>query len=236
MDEKSKLKDLVLQAFHFRHATKEFDPNKKISDEDFRFILETGRLSPSSFGTEPWRIVVVQNAELREKIKNTAWGAYGKLPEASHFVLFLARTKVDTKYDSDYLRNHFKTFKQMPDEHMEKYLSRLEEFQKSDFKLLSDESTDKLDLLGKDRALFDWASKQTYIALGNMMTAAALIGIDSCPIEGFNIEKMNQLLEEEGLLEGGRFALSVMAAFGYRVKDPNPKTRRPFDDVVKWIE
>lgn len=91
--EKEALKEDILNAYQFRHATKEFDPNKKIPEEDFKFILETGRLSPSSFGFEPWRFVVVQNQELREKIKNTAWGAFGKLPEASHFVLILARTK-----------------------------------------------------------------------------------------------------------------------------------------------
>jgi nitroreductase len=225
MRDKEVLKEEILAAFQFRHATKEFDPAKKISDDDFRFILETGRLSPSSFGFEPWRFVVVQNPELRMKIKNTAWGAFGKLPAASHFVILLARTILDTKYDSDYLNNHFKNIKHMPEEHMAKYLARIEEFQKDDYKLLDG-----------DRPLFDWASKQTYIALGNMMTAAAQIGIDSCPIEGFSREKMNKLLEEEGLLEEGHFSISVMAAFGYRVKDPSPKTRRPYDDIVKWIE
>lgn len=225
MSEKESLKEQIIKAYNFRHATKQFDPNKIIPEDDFRFILETGRLSPSSFGTEPWRFVVVQNPELREKIKNASWGAFGKLPEASHFVLFLARTRVDLTYDSDYLRNHFINVKQMPEEHMSRYLGRIEEFQKSDFKLLDG-----------DRPLFDWACKQTYIALGNMMTAAAQIGIDSCPIEGFDIEKMNQLLNEAGLTENGRFGLSVMAAFGYRINEPSPKTRRPFDDVVKWIE
>lgn len=225
MNEKEQLKAEILKAFHFRHATKEFDSTKKISDEDFKFILETGRLSPSSFGTEPWRFVVVQSPELREKIKNTSWGAFGKLPEASHFVLYLARTRMDTKYDSEYLKSHFTTVKQMPEAHMARYLGRIEEFQKSDFNLLDG-----------DRPLFDWACKQTYIALGNMMTAAAQIGIDSCPIEGFDLEKMNNLLDEEGLTENGHFGLSVMAAFGYRVNEPNKKTRRPFEDVVKWIE
>lgn len=225
MRDKEALKEEIMSAYHFRHATKEFDPNKKIPEEDFRFILETGRLSPSSFGFEPWRFVVVQNEELREKIKNTAWGAFGKLPEASHFVLILARTKKDTRYDSEYLQDHFKNKLGMPDEFLEKYLQRIEEFQKSDFNLLEG-----------DRPLFDWACRQSYIALGNMMTAAAQIGIDSCPIEGFDIPKMNQLLEREGLLENGSFGLSVMAAFGYRLKEPREKTRRPFDDVVKWID
>lgn len=225
MRDKELVKEEILAAFQFRHATKEFDPDKKIPDEDFRFILETARLSPSSFGFEPWRFIVVQNPELREKIKNTAWGAFSKLPEASHFVILLARTILDTKYDSDYLKNHFQTIKNMPAEHMANYLKRIEEFQKEDFKLLEG-----------DRPLFDWASKQTYIALANMMTSAAQIGIDSCPIEGFNTDKMNKLLQEEGLIEEGHFAISVMAAFGYRVKDPAPKTRRPYDDLIKWIK
>lgn len=224
MHNKEALKQEILEAFQFRHATKEFDPEKKIAEEDFHFILETGRLSPSSFGFEPWRLLVVQSDELREKIKNTAWGAFSKLPEASHFVVILARTKLDTKYDSAYLQDHFTNVKKLPEEFMAKYLERIEEFQKSDFNLLEGE-----------RPLFDWACKQTYIVLANMMTAAAQIGIDSCPIEGFNFEKMNQLLADEGLLEGGRFGISVMAAFGYRVKDPNPKTRRPMDDIVKWV-
>ena len=225
MMNKEEKKQEILEAFQSRHATKEFDPNKKISEDDFNFILETGRLSPSSFGFEPWRFVVVQDPNLREKIKNTAWGAYGKLPEASHFVILLARTSLDTKYDSQYLQDHFKNVKQLGADHMKNYLKRIEEFQKEDFNLLDG-----------DRPLADWASKQTYIALANMMTAAAQIGIDSCPIEGFSIEKMNALLADEGLLEGGHFTISVMAAFGYRVNQLNPKTRRPFEDIVKWIE
>jgi nitroreductase len=220
MTNKETLKQQILDAFHFRHATKSFDPNKKISEDDFRFILETGRLSPSSLGLEPWKFVVVENSELREKIKNTAWGAFGKLPAASHFVILLARTKQDTNYDSDYMKEHFSY---LPEEYIPKFLQRVEEFQKEDFKLLDD-----------DRFLFDWASKQTYIALANMMTAAAQIGIDSCPIEGFNIAKMNNLLDEEGLLENGRFGISVLVAFGYRAEEAPSKNRKPFDEIVEW--
>ena len=222
--EKETLKQEILDAYHFRHATKEFDPDKKVSDDDFRFILETGRLSPSSFGLEPWRFVIVQNNELREKIKNASWGAFSKLPEASHFVILLARTKLDTMYSSDYVRDHLVNVAHFPEEILEDYLEKVKAFQKDDFKMLEGE-----------RHIFDWACKQTYLALGNMMTAAAQIGIDSCPIEGFNIDKMNELLEAEGLLEDGHFGISVMAAFGYRAKDPRPKTRRAFDDVVKWV-
>ncbi len=136
MRDKETIKQDIINAFHLRHATKEFDSNKKISDEDFHFILEAGRLSPSSFGFEPWRFVVVQNAELREKIKQSSWGAYSKLPDASHFLIILARTKLDTIYNSDYLQNHLRNVSQMPKEFIGKFLERVEEFQRDDFKLL----------------------------------------------------------------------------------------------------
>ncbi|HEO8418218.1 NAD(P)H-dependent oxidoreductase [Niallia sp. FSL W8-0635] len=223
MRNKEELKKEILDAYHFRHATKEFDPEKKVSESDMEFILETGRLSPSSFGTEPWKFLVIENPDLLDKIKQSSWGAYTKIPAASHFVILLARTKLDTAYDSAYLKEQFTNVSKLPDEVIPKMIERIEEFQKDDFHL------------DTDRALFDWASKQTYIALGNMMTAAAQIGIDSCPIEGFNMEKMNQLLDAEDLLEDGHLGVSVMVAFGYRAKEPYPKTRREFDDVVKRV-
>ncbi|MEW9052461.1 MAG: NAD(P)H-dependent oxidoreductase [Neobacillus sp.] len=217
-------KQEILDAFHFRHATKVFDPTKKISDEDFTFILETGRLSPSSVGYEPWKFLVVQNQEFREKLREVSWGAQGQLPTASHFVVILART--DARYDSQYVQQLQKHVKQMPDDLLETLQPRYREFQEEDQRLFE-----------SDRALFDWASKQTYLALGNMMTAAAQIGIDSCPIEGFSRDKVNEILENEGLLEDGKLAVSAMVAFGYRQEDPaRPKTRRAMEDVVQWIK
>ena len=81
----------------------------------------------------------------------------------------------------------------------------------------------------------DWASKQTYIALGNMMTSAALIGIDSCPIEGFHQEKTEALLREKFGVDTDKYGLSYMAAFGYRKTEPQfEKSRRNFEDIVTW--
>ncbi|MGG1518091.1 NAD(P)H-dependent oxidoreductase [Paenibacillus oryzisoli] len=216
-------KEEILKAHHFRHATKEFDPNQIISDDDFEFILETGRLSPSSFSSEPWKFVVVQNEQLLSKIKKVSYGAASKLPEASHFVIILSRTPLDMRYDSAFQKEQ--QSKAVPKERLARHLEIFEEFQRNDFKLLDHE-----------RFLTDWAIKQTYIALANMMTAAALIGIDSCPIEGFDIDKMNQLLDEEGLLEDGHFTISVMIAFGYRKKEPGPRIRLSFEEVVKWVK
>ncbi|MFC7371961.1 NAD(P)H-dependent oxidoreductase [Fictibacillus iocasae] len=218
-------KQEILDAFRFRSATKEFDPNKKISDEDFEFILETGRLSPSSFGFEPWRFVVIQNRELREQLKPVSWGAQGQLPTASHFVVMLSRSAEDMIYSSDYIEHMKKDVHHMPPEAYEAISKFYKTFQESDFKLLEDE-----------RYMNDWAAKQVYIALGNMMTAAAQIGIDSCPIEGFDQEKVHDILEKAGVLEGGNFQVAVMAAFGYRIREPRPKSRQEMKDVVKWVE
>ncbi|MGS2777117.1 NAD(P)H-dependent oxidoreductase [Robertmurraya sp. GLU-23] len=225
MTDHSNKREEVLKAFRFRHATKSFDTSKKISDEDFQYILEAARLSPSSVGYEPWKFVVVQNAELREKLREVSWGAQGQLPTASHFVVILARTIKDTKYDSAYVRHQMLEVKKFPEELFGKILERYKTFQEDD-----------LHLLDNERTMLDWAGKQTYIALANMMAAAALIGIDSCPIEGFSFDQVQKILEEEDLLEDGHLAVSVMVAFGYREKEPRPKVRKDLKDIVQWIE
>ncbi|RAS77147.1 NAD(P)H-dependent oxidoreductase [Priestia endophytica] len=217
-------KQEILKAFAFRHATKEFDPTKKISDEDFQFILETGRLSPSSVGYEPWKFLVVENEELKNKLKAVSWGAQGQIPTASHFVIILART--DARYDSEYVLDLQKNVKKVPNDVLETLMPRYKDFQENDFHLFESK-----------RALFDWASKQSYIALGNMMTSAAQIGIDSCPIEGFNYDQVHEILKEEGVLEDGKYDISVMVAFGYRIHEPKrEKTRRSMDQVVQWVK
>ncbi|MGE7918686.1 NAD(P)H-dependent oxidoreductase [Viridibacillus sp. NPDC093762] len=224
MNNISAKKQEIIDAYMFRHATKAFDPTKKISEEDFDFILETGRLSPSSIGYEPWRFLVIQNMEIREKLKEFSFGGRGQFPTASHLVILLARK--DAKADSDYVQNLLKNVKNIPEPIVANMTNSYKNFQESDLKLYESE-----------RALFDWASKQTYIALGNMLTAAALIGIDSCPMEGFNMEKVTEILENEGLLDSEKFGVSVMAAFGYRSQEPEfEKSRQSREKVVQWID
>ncbi|WP_078546497.1 NAD(P)H-dependent oxidoreductase [Litchfieldia alkalitelluris] len=224
MDNHSLKKEQIIEAFEFRHATKQFDPTKKISEEDFSFILETGRLSPSSIGLEPWKFLVIENEQLKERLREISWGAQGQLPTASHFVIILARTIKDVKYDSEYIKNHMINVKKFPEELMARIQERYKTFQESDFKVLENE-----------RTIFDWSCKQCYIALANMMTAAAQIGIDSCPIEGFDYDKVSNLLDAEGLLEDGHLNIAVMVAFGYRSEEPRPKIRKPLNDIVQWV-
>ena len=216
-------KQEILNAFQFRHACKEFDVTKKVPEPDINFILQTANLSPSSFGFEPWHFVVVQNKELRELLKPVAWGAPLKLDTASHFVLGLTMKAPMTKWDTEYISHMMKEVKKLPEDVMEMYSKFYREFQERDFDL------------DTDRKLFDWASKQTYIALGNMMTSAALIGIDSCPIEGFHQEKVEVLLKNKFNVDTDKYGLSYMVAFGYRKAEPaRPKSRRAFDNIITW--
>lgn len=215
-------KQEILKAYQFRHACKAFDANKKISDEDFQFILETGRLSPSSFGFEPWKFVVIQDAALREKLKPVSGGAQGQLPTASHFVVILARRKDGLRHDSAHVIKMMKDIHQMPEEVVQGYSAFYKSFVETE-------------LEDNDRLIFEWASKQTYIALGNMMTAAAQIGIDSCPIEGFSKKQVTAILQSEGIINGDDFGVACMAAFGYRLEDPKrSKTRQPLHEIVEW--
>lgn len=216
-------KEEIINAFNFRHATKEFDATKTISDDDIKFILEAAHLSPSSFGFEPWHFIVVQDKELRELLKPVAWGAPLKLDTASHFVLGLSMKAPMVKHDSEYIMHMMKDVKQLPADVIEMYSKFYREFQERDFDL------------DTDKKLFDWSAKQTYIALGNMMTAAALTGIDSCPIEGFHQKKAEALLKEKFGVDTDKYGLSFMTAFGYRKADPEfEKSRRNFDDIVTW--
>ncbi len=215
----------ILDLLHFRHACKEFDPSKKISNEDFTTILQAGRLSPSSFGIEPWKFLVVQNAALREKIKAYTWGAKKQLPTCSHYVMILARKSHFMRFDADYVRHYMQDIQKSPEEILVNRLRIYTEFQESDFHLANDE-----------RHLFDWSSKQTYIALANMMTVAALLGIDSCPVEGFQMDPMHQVLKEDFQVDTEKFGLSVMVAFGYRVLPQRPKIRLPEEEVITWYE
>ena len=215
----------ILQAYQFRHACKEFDAERKISEDDFSFILETARLSPSSFGIEPWKFLVIQNPALREKLKQQIWGGQKQLPTASHVIVTLVRKSYFMKYDSAFIQHFMREVQQFPEDIIALRSSFLEQFQREDF-----------DLLSSERAMTDWSGKQTYIPLANMMTAAAMIGVDSCPIEGFTQKAVEQILADEIGLDLQQWGVAYLVAFGYR-KDqpPRAKTRQALDAVVEWV-
>lgn len=217
------MKEKIIDAFMFRHACKEFDASQKISATDFEFILETARLSPSSFGLEPWKFLVIQNPALREKLLPVTWGGGKQIPTASHLILTLAKKSHFMKYDSDYIADFMVNVQNLPEEAIEFRKKIYQQFQERDFNLLENE-----------RAMTDWATHQTYIALGNMMTAAAMIGIDSCPIEGFNRQQLEAVLAQEIGLNLEQFSVAYLVGFGYRKNPPKTKTRQSIDKVVEY--
>lgn len=218
-------KEEILKAHVYRRAIKEFEPDKKILEADFDFILEVGRRSPSSFGWEPWKFVVVQNMELREKLMEPSWGAQKQLASASHFVLLLARKGDEMRVGSDYLKNKSQKIDQLPAEVEEMKLGFFKGFMENEFDL-----TD-------DRKIFDWACKQVYLPFANMMTAAAQIGIDSCPMEGFDRAKIEAILAAEGVVDTNKLGVAAMLAFGYKKEDsPYPQSRFPMEEVVEWVK
>lgn len=219
-------KQAILDAFWFRHACKEFNASRVISDEDFDFILETARLSPSSFGLEPWKFLVVQNLQLRKAMLPYVWGGQKQLPTASHVLIGLIRKSCFMRYDSEYVQDFMRHIQNFPEDAAQTRTAILKKFQEQDFALFESE-----------RAMVDWGGKQTYIALANMMTAAALIGIDSCPIEGFEQEALQQLLAEQIDLDLNAWSVAYLVAFGYRNGPPaRPKTRHELTDIVQWFE
>ncbi|WP_274570887.1 NAD(P)H-dependent oxidoreductase [Neisseria leonii] len=214
----------ILAAHRRRYACKQYDPAKKISDDDFAVILETGRLSPSSFGFEPWRFLVVQNPKIRNLIHDNAWGAKGKAADCSHFVVILNRKGSTMNAGGEYFEHSMREIQQRPPEVVDRYTGFFADFIAKDFRL--NES---------GRAFDDWTARQCYIALANMLTAAAMLDIDSTPIEGFDAAELNRLLAAEGLFDPQEFSVCVMAAFGYRAEEIRPKTRQDTQTVIRWV-
>jgi nitroreductase len=212
----------ILSAFNFRHACKIFDSTRKISETDFNLILESARLSPSSFGFEPWHFVIVQNPNLRNLLKPNAWGAPVKLDTASHFILVLTMKSPLIKWNADNVLDFMRNVQHLSEDLITPRIKLFQQFQNIDFDL-----TD-------DRKLFDWASKQSYIAMGNMMTVAAMLGIDSCPIEGYNQVETDKVLQEHFDIDTTQYGISYMLALGYRLNEPKVKTRKSLEQITTW--
>ena len=215
----------VVEAFNFRHACKEFDGSKSVSESDFRTILEAARLSPSSFGFEPWKFLVLKSKEIRQKIYDVTWGGQDALQNASEFVIILVRKNADLNPNAEFISYMMKDVQGLDEGVQSMKRAKFADFQRNSFRIYNDE-----------QKVFDWACKQCYIALGNMMSVAALLGLDSLAIEGFDRVKVEELLQKEGLIDTKHIGVAVMCAFGYRANAPkHEKTRQKLDKVVQFV-
>jgi len=203
-----------MKAMDFRHACKVFDDSKKISDEEIRFILEAGRKSPSSFGMEAWKFLVITNEDLKAKLRPACWDQV-QVTSCSHLVIVLTGIE-SVKVETGIPKKRFER-RQMPQEKLDFYLGLY---------------AGHLDnVLSSDENIYSWTVRQTYIAAGNMMTAGAYIGVDSCPIEGFDKDKVEEILN----LDKSKYQLSMVLPFGYRLNEQSTQQREAFEDIIEFI-
>jgi len=208
----------LLAQLNWRYATKSFDPTRKISAPDWSALEQALVLTPTSYGFQPYRFVVVTNQATKDQLVPHSWNQ--KQPsESSHFVVFAAKESV-SEVDVDH------------------YMARIAEVRATPVESLA---FLKKMLVGdivqgpRSNAQFEWATRQTYIALGNFMTVAALVGIDTCPMEGIDPVKYDEIL---GLPVKG-YRTVVACAAGYRATDDKyavgPKVRYPASELVIHI-
>ena len=208
----------VLAQLNWRYATKKFDPARKISPEDWAVMEEALVLSPSSYGLQPWTFVVITDQKMRESLFPSTWNQR-QILECSHFVVFAARTGITN-------------------EDIDRHIARTTEVRGGTVEALK-RFRDAVagDLVTGSRAAeaHEWAARQAYIALGNFMTSAALLGIDTCPMEGFKPDEYDEILE----LPAKRLTSVVCCAAGYRSAEDKSasqkKVRFSRDDVIHIV-
>ncbi|MBI2515826.1 MAG: NAD(P)H-dependent oxidoreductase [Opitutae bacterium] len=188
-------RDLLLQQLNWRYATKQFDPQRKIGSQDWAALEEALVLTPSSFGLQPWKFVVVTEPAVKGKLVAASWGQQ-QVADCSHLVVFAAKKNIG---ETD----------------IDEYLGLIAAVRSAPREALSGFRDMMVGGLvnGRDGAArYTWAARQVYIALGNFLTSAALLGIDACPMEGFDAARYGEILD----LDRQGLAATVIAAAGYR--------------------
>jgi nitroreductase len=208
----------LLTQLNWRYATKKFDPTRKISPEDWAALETALILSPSSYGLQPWRFIVITDQKTREKLLPATWNQR-QILDCSHYLVFAVNTKVT-------------------EEHIDKHIARTVEIRGGTADGLSRFREAMVgDVVTGDRGAIaqQWATHQAYLALGNFITSAALMGVDTCPMEGFEPEEYDRILE----LPSKRLASVVCCAAGYRAPDDKAatlkKVRFPREQVIHIV-
>jgi nitroreductase len=203
----------VVEALKFRHACKQFNPQKKIPAADLDTIIEAACLSPTSFGMEAWKFLVLESAEIREKLRPACWDQ-PQITDASHVIAILARP-ANTAPGHAQVKQRF-VRRNLPEDATLAYIDRYRWYMETEvYPLMSS---------------YAWCAKQCYIGLANIMTAAAAAGIDSCPMEGFEKKKVEQILE----LDTTQFEVAVLVALGYRAGEQTPRLRCDPKELVEF--
>ncbi len=204
----------VLEQLKWRYATKKFDASKRLSEEKLSILKESFNLTATSYGLQPLKMIILSNPDLKKLLVPITMDQ-DQVENASHVLVICTETKID----SDYIKDHFNLVVKIRSTPRE-ILSSFEEYLVSSF---SDKQTDELNI---------WSTNQAYLALGNLLTVCAIEKIDACPIEGFEPDKYDELLQ---LNEKGLQSVIVLAV-GYRAEDDMcsgfDKVRRGGDEVI----
>jgi nitroreductase len=182
---------------NWRYATKKFDSNKKISDSDLEKLKEAIQLSASSYGLQPYKVLIIEDLETRKKLQPASWNQ-SQIVEASHMIVIANATNFDDDLIDDYIDNVSAT-RAIDKSNLQGY----SDFMKSKLLPLSNETKN------------NWTARQAYIALGNLLSAAADLKIDTCPMEGFEAEQYNKILD----LDTKRLNAAVVITLGYRSEE-----------------
>ncbi|WP_372945907.1 NAD(P)H-dependent oxidoreductase [Muriicola sp.] len=206
-----------LESLNWRYATKKFETDKKISERDLNLLLEATRLSASSFGLQPYHVFVVTDPEIRTQLKEVSWGQ-AQITDASHLFVFANKKTFGPELIDSYL-TEVSNVREIPQEGLKAY----GDFMKSKLVPLPEEAKES------------WAAKQTYLAVGNLLSAAGVMEIDSCPMEGFEAEAYDRILK----LDAKDLTTSVVVALGYRSEEDETqhfkKVRRPKESLFTHI-
>lgn len=185
----------IEQQLNWRYATKRFDPSKKISERDWHTLEESLRKSPSSFGLQPWKFIVVKNPDLRKQLQPNSWNQ-PQIVEASHLVVICAKKEV-THSDVDTFLNSISLTRNVPVSALQDYGGMMKGF---------------LERLASQGTSEAWATHQAYLALGMLLATAAALKIDACPLEGINAVAYDEILN----LNQSGYCTKVACALGYR--------------------
>lgn len=184
----------VLESLNWRYAVKKYDATKKVSSEDLAILKEATKLSVSSMGLQPFKVLVIENPELRAKLAPAGYNQSG-ITEASQLFVFAVETNVGAKQIEAYMGNISET-RGIPVESLKGFSDMIDGFIAS------------LDEEGRD----NWSKKQAYLALSTLINTAASLKIDATPMEGFNAQQFDEILGLEKL----GLTTAVIAAVGYR--------------------
>jgi nitroreductase len=210
--------DTLLQQLQWRYATKVFDPRRKISEADWSVLEQALILSASSYGMQPYRFLVISDPAVREKLLPAAWGQR-QVVDASHFIVFARRNTTTAPDVDEFIRLTASTRGMTPES-----LSAFRDV------IVGDVVSGP-----RSQMAAEWTARQAYIALGNLLTSAALLEIDVCPMEGFVPAQFDEIL---GLPAQGLGSV-VAAAVGYRAVEDKyatlPKVRFPATQLIQRI-